>query len=220
MIQHQNKNTQVNFKNMTKSQKVLIATTVSIIAVVTIFMTSGGIMPSDENKSYTSDKSVSAGIYSKDNPNPVHHESIAQVNVGTKELTLKKGQSADVSLTISYTADPAAKQNIVLKMEPIRQAVLTGNTKNMNPDDISRALDKGDQVPGLYSLSSFVSYSDPVVTLKNGETKTMTMKITIPADLPDELLNMPIGISPNVEPQPWHEDLSVPAGAVLIKVVN
>ena len=125
--------------------------------------------------------------------------SAVTIDAEIKELSLKRGESATVSLEIKHLVADNGFESLQLVPAGARGNLgLPSSAAAMTPEERSELIKEGKPIPGIIPLSSFVSYSDSLVTVNAGETKSIQMTISIPSSLPDEMLQKSIHISPDL----------------------
>lgn len=115
------------------------------------------------------------------------------------KIDLPRGESIDVTLNIEHMVGNNGFDSLTLVPTGSRgNLVLPSSVQDLTPEERTELMKQDSPIPGTIPLSSFVSYSDPQVTLGAGETKSIQMTIAIPKDLPDEMVQKSIHISPNL----------------------
>gem|GEM_PF-4832895 len=115
------------------------------------------------------------------------------------KIDLPRGESIDVTLNIEHMVGNNGFGSLTLVPAGSRGSlILPSSVQDLTPEERTELMKQSRPIPGTIPLSSIVSYSDPQVTLGAGETKSIRMTIAIPKDLPDEMVQKSIHISPNL----------------------
>lgn len=121
------------------------------------------------------------------------------IDAEIKELSLKRGEPATVALDVKHLVGNNGFESLQLVPAGARGSLgLPSSAALLTPEERSELIKEGKAIPGTIPLSSFVTYSDSLLTLNAGETKSIQMTITIPNNLPDEMLQKSIHISPDL----------------------
>lgn len=184
--------------------KILFAS-VAAVAIVSVFATinigysSTSLQPSQEQPLEQSEGEVIKAIRGPSAFLSAGGRSAIVIDAELKEISLSRGESANVTLNIQHMVGNNGFDSLHLVPAGSRGNLgLPSSAADMTPEERTELIKQGKPIPGTIPLSSFVRYSDPQITVNAGETKSIQMTITIPKSLPDEMLQKSIHISPNL----------------------
>lgn len=123
--------------------------------------------------------------------------SAVKVEIPVNEITVNRGNSADVSVHIKYIAGTNSYPFVVAKLVPpvgIYYPPMVASSTT--PEQRMNAMETGTLIAGSINLNSLVSYSDvnPNKISPNNEQDIM-MHISIPKDAPNELIGNSLSIT-------------------------
>lgn len=118
----------------------------------------------------------------------------ASANVGT--IDVKRGTTSSVMLILKHEAgaNPDAKFVVTPKIDGyfFPSSVVKSTTMLQRSQMLANS-----QIPlGARVMKDFVTFSPQSVSLASGESKEIQMQISLPSDLPDEIIGHKITISP------------------------
>ncbi len=127
-------------------------------------------------------------------------KSAILVKTNPETIKLTRGESTTVMLNISHVGGTEALNEVNLTPTVFQGAVLLPSAVDKTTvEERAELLSQGKPIPGSIELSSLVNFSEARIKVLAGETKTMQMTISLPKDLPDEIIGKSIHFSPSLE---------------------
>src|SRR5256885_8252852 len=116
-----------------------------------------------------------------------------------QQITLKRGKSADVIVTLTYmTSNNVSSPPVSIKLQPPSNIIGLPSVANLTPQGrmeiINASAKSGIEPTGFFYTSHMMTNLGGPVNLNPGETKTIHLKLVIPVNYPDELLNKSVNI--------------------------
>lgn len=140
-----------------------------------------------------------------------------------QKVEASRGSAIIVPLTLTYV--PGADSLPVITMVGVginNGFIPSYAASSLTAEERLDAVKSGKPIPGALDLNSMVGFSPKVVTLKPNESATMNMTITIPKDLPDQIVGSEIPFSVLIgEGQSYdYRDVLVKQTLVTVRVVG
>lgn len=114
-------------------------------------------------------------------------------------LSLKRGESATVYLNVEHRSTTNSLGPLNILPEGVQgNLILPSPANKMTSEERVEFLKQGKPIPGVIDFSPYVKYSVASLQVNTRETKSIAMTITIPSDLPDEMVGKSIHLIPKL----------------------
>jgi hypothetical protein len=213
-----------------------IPVAVTVIAILILTLTSiNSLNQNTESQTVTgtslnvgTNHSSAGGVLVKEGqtvgnlPSPL--QPLFTTKIVPDQITMTRGSSADVTVYLNYKYVPGvnAPNQLVVNMYPDKSYTLLNIWANVPPDTVQNWIDtyeaNGKSPPGLYNKTQLESYPSPgPIVINANETKSVTMRITIPPNYPDDFLNRSMML--NAVPT-YPDRIMGISGEVTVKVIG
>lgn len=120
-------------------------------------------------------------------------KSIIVANIEPNTIEIERGTDATVKLTFTRYAYKELEKPVVIEFSrdtDNEQIIIPASIASMHkPEERSDMVALGERIPGAIYINDLITYSQNSITLVGNETRSIDMKITIPKDWPDELID-------------------------------
>ncbi|RMF29304.1 MAG: hypothetical protein D6752_06220 [Candidatus Nitrosothermus koennekii] len=120
-------------------------------------------------------------------------KSIIVANIEPNPIEIERGTDATVKLTFTRYTYKELEKPVVIEFSrdtDNEQIIIPASIASMHkPEERSDMVALGERIPGAIYINDLITYSQNSITLVGNETRSIDMKITIPKDWPDELID-------------------------------
>jgi hypothetical protein len=122
------------------------------------------------------------------------------VQLSPDRIELGRGESATVTVNLSHRA--ATDEFSELHLVPSNNQGYLGlpsSDKLTTIEERAELARQGKPIPGMINNSDMISFATQEVSVAAGNDQSVQMTVTVPEDLPDEMVGKSIHIAPNFE---------------------
>lgn len=186
-----------NYKFRKKQTFVLIATVAVTIATVSMLSEVFG------NTSIAQLPELRESVMSATGPTPQQYldsggQGVIIISMNTKETDTIRGATVAVPVTVTYKGGINAVPKLTVVADRISGIVLPPSVaKSSTPEERFALTQEGKSIAGALELNPLVRFTPNAIMLTPGESKTVSMDVTIPKTWPDEMVNKGADFSPS-----------------------
>lgn len=150
-------------------------------------------------------------------------KSTAMTEVALEEISLKRGESANIQVLVKHLGGANADQSINVKVLPPIGYILYPPSvgKSTTAEERGQAAMSGNLIPGTIDLATFVTIpGSSQKAIEKASQQEYSFVISIPKDLPDEFVGEAIFVPINIEPTDMNGRAIPGLGTGITVVVN
>jgi hypothetical protein len=127
-------------------------------------------------------------------------QAAVEGNFNASTISVGIGSTVHVSLAISYVAGSSPIPALVLDLSAPKGLIIPAYAAGaLTPNQRAQLLQQGKPIPDSLQENQTMTFSPNVVTLLPGNSATVDVAITIPANWPTQLIGTSITLSPTIQ---------------------